>query len=88
MDEACSSCTQRRVNERVIMVGTVPCTLEPGGQHPANTDIAIGREPGYQHKKALVNVSSRERYYRAWIYTALCTYREIQSRTQLGGGAR
>jgi hypothetical protein len=50
MDEAGSSCAERQVNEHVMMVGIVPCTLKPtggGGQRPANMDVTVGREPEY-----------------------------------------
>jgi hypothetical protein len=36
----------------VAMVGTVPCTLVPGGQCTVSTDTATKGGPGYQPKKS------------------------------------
>jgi hypothetical protein len=48
------------VDERIIMVGTVPCTLEPGNQRLANTDVTNKSGLGYQHRKPRQLAAGRE----------------------------
>jgi hypothetical protein len=52
-----------------------------------NPDITTEREPGYEHKRPwLMSADGREIVEAG--YTMVCTYREIQSRTQVAGNAR
>jgi hypothetical protein len=80
VDEAGSSCVQKRLKERVIMVGTLSCTLKPGSQRPTNTDVAVGRGPRHQHKRpCLMSADGREIV--GPIYTVVQNYGEILSMT-------
>jgi hypothetical protein len=66
------------------MVGTVPCTLEPRSQRPANMDIAVEKGPEDQHKRPRL-MSSVKRSIVAPGYATVC--REIQSGTKEGSDA-
>jgi hypothetical protein len=49
------------VDEHIIMVGIVTCTLELGNQRLASMDVMNKSGPRYQHKKpCLMSVAGRE----------------------------
>jgi hypothetical protein len=50
-DKAGRSCGRELVDECIIMVGTIPCTLDLVNQHHANMDVMSRSEPGCQDNR-------------------------------------
>jgi hypothetical protein len=75
------------VDERVIMAGTVPCTLEPRNQRLTNIDVTSKSGLGYQHNKSrLMSAAGREIVGPG--YAAAHIYGEAWSRMQADGNVR
>jgi hypothetical protein len=50
-DKAGPSCGRELVDECIIMVGTIPCTLDLVNRHHANMDVMSRSEPGCQDNR-------------------------------------